>query len=59
MSELDELLWDEKRVQELISQHFPTATKLDMYGAGLHFDRDTGRLNSISCQGKKVQIAES
>lgn len=40
----------------VIRQHFPTATALDLYGAGVNFNL-AGEIVSISCQGRTVPYA--
>jgi hypothetical protein len=38
-----------------IRKHFPDATKLDLYGAGVTFNAD-GVIVSVTCQGRTVRL---
>ena len=44
---------------DLIRKHFPDATQLDLYGAGVTFNSETGEVVSISCQGLSVNFSKS
>ena len=40
---------------ETIRRYFPTATALDLYGAGVTFNAE-GEIISVSCQGETVKV---
>ena len=48
-------LLHEGQFGELLKKHFPDATKLDLYGAGVTFDRN-GQVVAVSCQGRTVRF---
>lgn len=48
-------LLQEGQFGDLIRKHFPDATKLDLYGAGVMFNGE-GQVVSISCKGRTVRF---
>ncbi len=41
---------------DLIREHFPTASVVDLYAAGIGINPETGEITSISCQGKTIRL---